>query len=96
MLGAVLAAALMWPVPQPAETIVFVSDANRLNVVEVMSGELRSREMTSLAGCGPELVVEDGRVVFAGMTRRRTTVMSLPLSLSGRPAARLAHAFVPS
>ena len=97
MFGAVLAAALMLPAPQPAESIVFVSGANRLNVVDVATGEAQSREMKSLAACGPELVVDEGRVVFAGMTRRRTTVMSLPLSLEGRPL-RLgnAHAFVPS
>ena len=97
MFGAVLAAALMLPAPQPAESIVFVSGANRLNVVDVATGEAQSREMKSLAACGPELVVDEGRVVFAGMTRRQTTVMSLPLSLEGRPL-RLgnAHAFVPS
>src|SRR5262245_23986170 len=97
MFGSFFASALLVAAPQPAEPVAFVSGANTLNVVDVASGERITREMSSLAACGPELVVGSGRVVFAGMTRRGTTVYSLPLSLEG-PPRRLgkAHAYVQS
>lgn len=79
------------------ERIVYVSGSNRLNAVNVASGRRVTRTIASVPACGPELIVDAGRVVFAGITRKRTTVLSLPLSLTG-PPKRLgkAHMFVPS
>ena len=81
----------------PAGQIVFVSGSNRITVIDVATGQRTARTIGAVAGCGPELVVDGGHVVFAGLTRRSMTVYSLPLSLEGRPR-RLgaAHAFVRS
>jgi hypothetical protein len=82
---------------QPAGTLVYVSGSNRLTAVDVASGRRRVRRVPSVAGCGPQLHVTAGHVVFAGMKRGRTTVFAAPVSLD-RPPVRLgaAHAFVPS
>ena len=86
------------PVPErPADTLVVLSDANRLTAIDVESGRRVSRRVRSLPACGAELFVTGGRVVFSAVVKGRTTVYSLPLSLDGRPK-RLgtAHAFYPS
>jgi hypothetical protein len=82
---------------RPAGTLVYVSGSNRLTAVDVATGRRRVRKMPSLAQCGPQLHITGGRVVFAGMSKGRTTVFSLPLALDG-PPVRLgaAHMFVPS
>jgi hypothetical protein len=82
---------------RPAGTLVFVSDANRLTVVDVASGRRAVRRIRSVPACGAELFVTGGHVVFSGLIEGGTTVFSIPLALDRRPR-RLgtAHAFVPS
>jgi hypothetical protein len=82
---------------RPAGTLVYVSGGNRLAAVDVASSRRRVRRVSSLAACGPELHVTDGRVVFSGIRRDRTIVYSAPLTLD-RPPLRLgpAHLVVPS
>jgi hypothetical protein len=85
------------PDARPSGTIAFVSDGNRLTAIDVATGRRATRRISSVAGCGPEMHITGGRVVFAGFRRGRTIVYSLPVSLEGRPT-RLgtAHAFVRS
>ena len=82
---------------RPAGTLVFVSGRNRLTAIDVATGRRRVRRLRSLAGCGPDLYLAAGQVIFAGVRKRRTVVFTVPLSLD-RPPTRLgpAHAFVPS
>jgi hypothetical protein len=82
---------------RPAGTLVFLSRRNRLTSFDVSSGRRTVRRMRSLAGCGPELQVTAGHLIFAGVREQRTIVFSMPVSLD-RPAKRLgaAHTFVPS
>lgn len=82
---------------RPAGTLVYVSGSNRLTAVDVATGRRRVRKMPSVAQCGAQLRVTGGHVVFAGMSKGRTTVFSAPVKLDG-PPVRLgnAHAFVPS
>jgi hypothetical protein len=82
---------------RPAGKLVAVSGSNRLTVTDVATGRRTVRRLRSLAGCGPQLEIVGGRVVFAGMRRGRTEVYSLPLSLDGAPAhLGPAHSFAPS
>ena len=82
---------------RPAGTLVYVSGSNRLTAVDVATGRRRVRKMPAVAQCGPQLHITGGHVVFAGMSKGRTTVFSVPVALDG-PPVRLgaAHAFVPS
>ena len=82
---------------RPAGTIVFVTDANRLNAIDVASGRRVTRRMRSLPACGSEVFVTGGRIVFSGVVKGLTTVFSVPLSLDRRPTPLgTTHAFVPS
>jgi hypothetical protein len=83
--------------PAPVETLVFISDGNRLTAIDVQSGRRATRRIRSLPGCGAELFVTGGHVVFSGVVKGDTTVYSIPLSLDRRPR-RLgtAHVFLPS
>jgi hypothetical protein len=80
----------------PAGRIIFLTNGNRLNSIDVATGELTVRRV-SVATCGPEMYVTGGRVIFAELRRRRTVVYSVPVALDSRPT-RLgsAHRFVPS
>ncbi len=82
---------------RPAGTIVYLSSGNRLTAVDVATGRRRTRRISAVATCGPEMHVVAGRIVFAGLRGDRTTVFSIPLALDRRPT-RLgaAHQFVPS
>jgi hypothetical protein len=82
---------------RPAGTLVFVSDANRLTVIDVANGRRTTRRIRSVPACGAELFVTGGQVVFSGLIEGRTTVFSIPLALDRRPR-RLgtAHVYVPS
>ena len=82
---------------RPAGTLVYVSGSNRLTAIDVATGRRRVRKMPSVAQCGAQLHATGGHVVFAGMSKGRTTVFSAPIALDG-PPVRLgaAHAFVPS
>jgi hypothetical protein len=81
----------------PSGTIVYVSERNRLNALDVATGRRVSRRIAAVAECGPQMYVIGGRIVFAGYRGGRTTVYSIPMALDRRPT-RLgsAHAFVPS
>jgi hypothetical protein len=82
---------------RPAGKLVAVSGSNVLTVTDAATGRRTVRRLRSLAGCGPELAIVGGRVVFAGIRRGRTDVLSLPLSLDGAPRyLGSAHSFVPS
>ena len=86
------------PVPErTADTLVYLSDGNRLTAIDVASGRRVTRRVRSLPGCGAELFVTGGHIVFSAVVKGNTTVYSLPLSLDGRPR-RLgtAHVFLPS
>jgi hypothetical protein len=80
------------PAP-PTETIVFVSDANRLTAVDVATGRRTSRRIRTIPACGAQLFVTGGRIVFTGRARGLTTVFSIPLSLDRRPT-RLGSAHI--
>jgi hypothetical protein len=81
---------------EPAGRILYVTNGNRLNSIDVASGRRTTRRMP-VAACGPELFVTGGRVVFAQLGRRRTKVFSVPVALDRRPT-RLgtAHLYAPS
>ena len=81
----------------PAGTLVFNFSSNRLAAVDAASGRRTVRRVSSVAGCGPELFVTGGHVIFGGVRGGNTVVFSAPISLD-RPPKRLggAHAFVPS
>ena len=82
---------------RPAGKLVAVSGPNRLTVIDVATRRRTARRLRSLAGCGPELAIVGGRVVFAGIRGGRTDVLSLPLTLDGKPTyLGSAHSFVPS
>jgi WD40 repeat protein len=83
--------------PEPAGTLVVLSDRNRLTTVDVASGRRATRRVRSLPACSADLFVTGGHVVFSAVVNGVTTVYSLPLSLDGRPT-RLgtAHTFGPS
>jgi len=85
------------PPAEPAGTIVFASDANRLTAIDVASGRRTSRRVRSIPACGAQLFVTGGHIVFSGMQKGLTTVFSMPISLDRRPT-RLgtAHMFVAS
>ena len=80
----------------PSGRILFVTNGDRLTSVDVASGERASRRV-SVAGCGPDVYLTGGRVVFAELRRARTVVYSVPQELDREPR-RLgaAHAFVRS
>jgi hypothetical protein len=82
---------------RPAGTIVFVSDSNRLTAIDVASGRRTTRWIRSVPGCGAELFVTGGHIVFSGVVKGRTTVFSVPLALDRGPR-RLgaAHMFAAS
>jgi hypothetical protein len=80
-----------------ADTLVYLSNENRLTAIDVESGRRVTRRVRTLPACGAELFVTGGRIVFSAVMKGETTVYSLPLSLDGRPR-RLgtAHVFLPS
>jgi hypothetical protein len=82
---------------RPAGTIVFASDSNRLTAIDVATGRRVARRIRSVPGCGGQLFVTGGHVVFSGELKRRTTVFSVPLALDRAPT-RLgaAHQFAAS
>ena len=86
------------PVPErPADTLVVLSDANRLTAIDAESGRRVTRRVRSLPACGADLFVTGGHIVFSAVVRGATTVYSVPLTLDRRPR-RLgtAHVFLPS
>jgi hypothetical protein len=97
VLIAMLLALLAPPPEPPAGTLVYLSDANRLTAIDVATGQRVTRRVRSLPGCGAELFVTGGHVVFSAVVKGRTTVYSIPLTLDRRPK-RLgtAHVFGPS
>ena len=97
VLIAMLLALLAPPPEPPAGTLVFLSDANRLTAIDAGSGRRVTRRVRSLPGCGAELFVTGGDIVFSAVVDGATTVFSIPLTLDRRPT-RLgtAHLFVPS
>ena len=85
------------PAPDPAGTLVVLSASNRLTVIDVASGRRVTRRVRSLPGCGAEIFVTGGRIVFSAVVEGVTTVYSIPLTLDRRPTRLgVAHQFVPS
>jgi hypothetical protein len=80
----------------PSGRILYVTNGDRLNSIDVTSGERVTRRV-SVAGCGPDVYLTGGHVVFAELRKRKTIVYSVPAELDREPR-RLgaAHAFVPS
>jgi hypothetical protein len=85
------------PSPQPTGRLVFLLDGNRFLSVDVATGRRTVRKIRGLAGCAPQLYSTGGHVVFSGVRKRRTVVLSMPASLNQPPRVLgEAHAFVPS
>lgn len=80
----------------PGGRILYVTNGDRINSVDVASGAKVTRRV-SVASCGPDVYLTGGHVVFAELRKGRTIVYSVPAELDERPR-RLgtAHSFVPS
>jgi len=82
---------------RPSGRLVFLMDGNHFLSVDVATGRRTVRKIRGVAGCAPQLHTTGGHIVFSGVRKRRTVVLSMPTSLDKPP--RLlgeAHAFVPS
>jgi hypothetical protein len=85
------------PREQPTGRLVFLLDGNRFLSVDVATGDRTERKIRGLAGCAPQLFSTGDHVVFSGVRKGRTVVLSMPASLRQPPRVLgEAHAFVPS